>query len=355
MKFVAPGRLSYRFCLRPSQSPTYYNLCHYLIEQGWASTRFNYLAHFSEKNFDFNLPAAECLEFKHLLAQLVKQYCPQVMPITYCINDHNWPIVLNQIADYHYKNDHQLLDEQNDLAWILKPALLNNGQHIKIFQNLSQLEQHYLNNDRLGGEHVLQQYLLNPHLLRGPQLGHKYSIRMFLVLTNNAGAFLYPQGYFNVGLHPYQNKEFTDLRSHLTNEHLKEDELNVVQVPTQQYELFKLFYPQIKAIISAVVQALQQAHPLAFIKERTTKLAIFGFDFMVDDSQRVWLLEANHAPCFPINADHPLQKSLYYDFWQSIITNFVLPIANKMPIHATQMHPFEEINTESLRLKPGLC
>lgn len=338
---------SYRFCLRPAQSPTYQNLCHYLSEQGWTRTHFNRLAHLSEQNFHFHPPAAECLEFKHLLAKLVARYCPQAMPVTFRINDQNWPMVLSQIADEYYRQENQLLDQMNNLAWILKPALLNNGQHIKIFQKLSQIEQHYLSANRLGGEHVLQQYLMQPHLLKGPQHGHKYSIRMFVVLTSSGGAYLYPNGYFNVGLHPYQMHDFTDIRSHLTNEHLSENELNVVQIRTQQYELFKPFYPEIKTIVSSVINGLQQVHPQVFLAESAPTLALFGFDFMVDDAMKVWLLEANHAPCFPIDEDHPLQKSLYYDFWQAIIASFIVPIAMQQPEAFNEYQLFEAVGGQS--------
>lgn len=336
---------SYKFCLRPSLSPTYYNISHYLRDQGWTQTHFNYFAHFSEKHFEFYLPAAECLEFKHLLAQLVAQYCPKIMPVTYCINDQNWPLILNQLADEFYRKGTQLYDQIDNLAWILKPALLNNGQHIKIFQKLSQIEQHYLSAQRLGGEHVIQQYL-QPHLLQGPEAGHKYSIRMFVVLTNYGG-FLYPHGYFNVGLFPYQPNDFTDIRPHLTNEHLNEHELNVVQIPTQQYELFKGFYPEIKAIVRSVIDGLGQLHTQAFNKEQSPVLAIFGFDFMVDQQMNVWLLEANHAPCFPIDEEHPLQKNLYYHFWRALINSFVLPIASNQPIETILYQPFEQVNSFS--------
>ncbi len=43
---------------------------------------------------------------------------------------------------------------------------------------------------------------------------------MFVVMTNYAGAFLYPEGYLNVAQNPYQQDDYSDLRSHLTNEHL---------------------------------------------------------------------------------------------------------------------------------------
>lgn len=295
-----------RFCLEQSQSPTFYNLHKYLQQRGWRYTRFNCLAAFGERNFQFDQTAAETLEFKHLLAQLVNQYCPQIMPETYCINDQNWPLVLSQIAD--------------NTVWILKPSLLNNGQEIKLFQQVSQLEQHYLHTNRLGGEHVLQRYITQPHLLKG----HKYSIRMFVIATNDRGIQLYPYGYFNVALQPYEANNFKDLRPHLTNEHLDDKGANVLQIPTEKFDFFPTLFPQINTIVSEIMQALQKQYPQAFICQKQANLAIFGFDFMVDASLRLWLLEANHGPCFPISDEHPLQKYLYYDFWQGFIDKYVM-------------------------------
>lgn len=326
-------RMQHRFCLRQSLSPTYHNLSRHLQDRGWRKTSFNWLAHFNEQHFQFDIQAAECLEFKDLLSQLVVHYCPNVMPMTYCINDQNWISILNHCA--------------NNIVWILKPAKLNNGQYIKILQNLQQLENHYLSRNRLGGEHVLQQYIEYPHLLKGPSQGHKYTIRMFVVITNYAGAYLYPHGYFNIALHPYQHNNFIDLSSHLTNEHLQETKHNVVQIPTHQYELFKPLYPQIKSILIATLNALKQLHPQAFICQRQRTLALFGFDFIVDANERVWLLEANHGPCFPIHDEHPLQKTLYYDFWHAVIANFITPIATQQCIKEIEYPYFDPIMNDA--------
>ncbi len=326
--FLKKFRKNY-FYLRVAQSPTYFNLAKFLRARGWRSARFNWRADFGERNFQFNQQVAEQLEFKHLLAQLVSQYCPQIMPVTYCINDQNWATILQQVSDKYYARDHQLQDQVDGLLWILKPALLNNGQNIKIFQKLSQLEQHYLSSDRLGGEHVLQQYVDQPHLLKG----HKYSIRMFVVLTTDAGAYLYPHGYFNVAQSPYQPNDFTNLNPHLTNEHLHEDAANVIQIPTQRFDFFPELFEKITKIVTEVASALQQMYP-QFLHSRaggnpSNPLAIFGFDFLVDANKHVWLLEANHGPCFPVDPNHPLQKYLYDEFWQAFIDSFVLPIAER--------------------------
>lgn len=328
-----------RFCLKASKSPTYYNLSRYLQEQGWQETRFQWWANFSAENFEFDLQAAQQLEFKHLLAQLIEQYCPEVMPKTYCLNDYNWPQILAQLAREYYQTNPQVLDERSQLAWILKPALLNNGKGIKIFHRLSELEQHFSGGKRLGGAHVLQRYL-SPHLLRDAR---KYSIRMFVILSNYAGNFLYPFGYYNVAQYRFAEGDYHDLRSHLTNEHLSGEEANVLQIPTKQFAAFTDLYPQIKTLVTNTLHGLEQLYPQAFICDKKRKLAIYGFDFQVENTGRLWLLEANHGPCFPLSDEHPLQRYLYYDFWQAFITSFVKPIATEKLLNAINYYPFEKI------------
>ncbi|MDR3477238.1 MAG: tubulin-tyrosine ligase [Gammaproteobacteria bacterium] len=322
--------------LNAKSSPTYFNLSRYLSQQNWHETRFHCRADFSENNFGFDIDTTANLELKNRLADLTNGLAPTIAPITFCLNDDNWASVLNQIANRYYP---PLVDEIPYLAWILKPAHLNNGRHIHVFQKLSQLKFHFQSANRLGGEQVLQHYLPFPHLLQG----HKYSIRMFVVLTNYAGVFLYPKGYFNVAQKPYEYANFSDLRSHLTNEHLNENETNVIQIPTTQFDFFASLYAQIKSQLTTLMATLQQAHKSAFTCHKDRKLAIFGFDFIVDRDMHVWLLEANHGPCFPIEDSHVLQQHLYQDFWRGVIAEFVLPIARKEKAHEIQYQIFESI------------
>lgn len=317
---------NYRFYFKHS-SPTFYNLAKYLQQQGWQATRFSWRAHFGEKNLQFNQAVAETLEFKHLLAQLVNHYCPHATPETYVINDTNWPTILTEIAG------------KTEATWILKPSLLNNGQHIHIFTEPNQLEHYFLQTDRLGGEHVLQRYITNPHLLRE----HKYTTRLFVILSSASGAYLYPYGYCNVAQHPYTDANYSDLSPHLTNEHLTADAANVIQIPTARFDFFPAVYQQMHTLLSCVMQALQQDYPHVFNATHPHHLAIFGFDFINDADGRVWLLEANHGPCFPIDEAHPLQNYLYTDFWQALVKDFVLPIAKQESIVNSDSLAFQKI------------
>lgn len=303
-----------RFCLKAEQSPTHVNLCRFLQEKGWRPTRYPWRASLTESLLAFDEAAANCLEYKHLLAELLADCSENPMPLTYCIDDDNWPVLLPFLASQSGVNQ----------AWILKPSLLNNGQHIHLFASLPQVAQHFLNPKRMGGQHVLQQYIANPHLLRD---NRKYSIRMFVVLTDYAGIYLYQDGYFNVACTPYQGDDYSDYRSHLTNEHLVAGEQNVIQIPSARFGFFASFYPQIKSILALVMSRLQTRFPPAFQCGDQRKIALFGVDFLADDTGRIWLLEANHGPCFPVDDAHPLAKHLYHDFWRGLVGSLILPDA----------------------------
>ena len=84
-------------------------------------------------------------------------------------------------------------------------------------------------------------------------------------------------------------------------------------------------------------------HSSVFNQDKHRRLAIFGFDFMVDADERVWLLEANHGPCFPISDAHSLQKNLYHEFWHNFIASFINPIASHQHVDDTQYQLFEKV------------
>ncbi len=300
-----------RFYFRKSISPTYHQLNKHLKSQGWRSMPYPSWAQVGEQHFDFDINASTQLEYKHLLANLSRSVDITMMPKTYYIDDQNWSEVIEHLARYDDKS-----------RWILKPSLLNNGQHIHLFETIDQLEAHYVQSKRLSGPHVLQCYIDNPHLLRG----HKYSIRVFVVLTNDMGGFLFPEGYLNVARYPYQYS-FAESCVHLTNEHLMPDQSNVIQIPATRLALFSDFYISIKSKIAALLSLLIKQHPSVFGSEQSRRFAIYGFDFLVDSNHKVWLLEANHGPCFPTIADHPIQRPVYDRFWHAFIVQFLEPLA----------------------------
>ena len=328
---------SYYYHFQNNQSPTHIQLARFMESSGFKRTQWLRRANFSEKNLNLAPELCDCLEFKHRLAQFIQFYCPDVMPETYQFNEYSWSAILSEIAEMHYKlSNYEFNDSVDSLAWILKPALLNNGQHIKIFDKISQMESYFLSSKHLGGPHVLQRYIYDPDLIDG----RKYSVRMFVVITQEAGAFLYQHGYVNVAKAAYDASNFMHLSAHLTNEHLSHD-TNVVQIPTNEVTGYLAWYPKIREIVKRVTTGLEDAFPYAFTAQKERTVAVFGFDFMIDNQQRAWLLEVNHGPCFPIEAQHPLQKSLYHPFWKAMLQQFILPITTKQSFDKIECAGFE--------------
>ena len=331
----------YRYHFQNDQSPTHIQLARFMQSAGFKPTQWPWRANFSEQNLNLAPDLCECLEFKHRLAQFVQFYCPEVMPETYLFDEYSWSASLSDIAETHYKlSTYQFNDSVASLAWILKPALLNNGQHIKIFDKISQMESYFLSPQHLGGPHVLQRYIHDPDLIAG----RKYSLRMFVVITQEAGAFLYQHGYVNVAKAQYDASDFTHLGAHLTNEHLNHDS-NVVQIPTSEIAAYSAWYPQIRMIVKTVTAGLETAFPHAFAAQKERTFAVFGFDFMIDSQKRAWLLEVNHGPCFPIEEQHPLQKSLYHPFWEAMLQQFVIPITTKHALDVVGSAGFESMRS----------
>jgi hypothetical protein len=291
-------------------SPTQFNVDKHLRQQGWESRA---PGDFNDSHLILNETCTQLLEYKHLLASWIPT---GIMPLTFCINDENYADVLEQITKADLPASH----------WILKPALLNNGEGIFLFDQIDAIYDHYLNTNRYGGEHVLQQYIIKPHLING----HKYTFRMFVVISNYNGAFLYKDGYFNVARAPYDPLDVSNLSCHLTNEHLwSGDQQNNWQIPTTQCPNFSVIYKKMYASVSETMREFYIQAPAINVSKNDNKaFSLFGFDFILDEKLKLWLLEVNHGPCFPKSDHHILEKHLYQQFWLDIIDGFVKPIAN---------------------------
>ena len=301
------------FRLDGNQSPTHLNLARLLTEQGWQAGNISDTAFVDDSWLHFSSLISETLEYKHLLAAFLQSTeLDYLMPETFFIDDEIWPSVLSKIDAL-----------SSCLPWILKPSMLNTGQHIHIFPGLDAVEAHFTSSKRMGGPQVLQRYIDRPQLIKGPSEGHKFSIRQLVVLSTHAGSGLYPHGYLNIALKPYQPDNFNHLTAHLTNEHLDDERINVVQRLSTEMEIYQPYKPEIIKVCKLLITTLKREFAPLW-QDCKPRIACFGFDFMVEAvSERLWLLEVNHGPCFPVDASHPLFNTLYQPFWQHVVKQFI--------------------------------
>jgi tubulin--tyrosine ligase len=318
-------KLFHFFSYRPAIR---YHIERRLLERGWQKTANAKDALFADRHLTLPEESSNHLEYKHLLAQLVGKYCKDVMLPTYCINDKNYPQVFAKIIYDHYLVNGQYQADQPHLKWILKPSMLNNGDGIKLFNNIEELKRYYGNPKRLGGEHVVQQYLADPALIDGK----KYTFRVAAVLTNYTGVYLCQHGYINISGYPFSMEDsFINRKAHITNYVLDGEFANIEQRSTQLIKEFEPIYQQIANIIRAVIKGLLKTDPHYLAPQKTKIMEIFGCDFILDQKGKVWLLEINQGPDAPTFEENPLNEILWEPFWEDIIEDFVLPIALDVP------------------------
>lgn len=307
-----------------------YHIAKRLIEQGWTRVNCESEAVLSDRHLSIDDEVSKYLEYKHLLAALIKKYRLSIAPLTYCIQDENYAHV---IAEAMYDNHIVCASKHSnvrDKKWILKPSMLNNGDHIKLFNCLSDVSIYYHQRNRLGGDHVLQQYIHCPDLFEGK----KYTYRIPVIVTNFSGIYLYREGYINVSVCLFDKEDtMQNKKMHVTNYVLEGELSHIQQHSTTTLPDFPQTYTKMVAIVQAVFEALLKEYPHYLTPGTTRRFEIFGFDFIMDADKRLWLLEINQGPDAPMYEENLMKSVMWDPFWERLMQAFVIPVAqgSEMP------------------------
>lgn len=195
--------------------------------------------------------------------------------------------------------------------WIVKPEYLHSGKGIELFDNLEDIVNHIQNVQEEGeGEWIIQKYIKNPLLIEG----RKFDIRVNVLVTDNFEIFMNPFGFVRTIGHQYYpyltGNSIDDKLIHITNHSVQKnsplyeefEEANVMSLPQlQSYFDFKYGYntlnierdlfPQWKEIIRDTITSGKKEMIKGIGNRRCFE--VFGFDFLIDDSFKTWMLEVN--------------------------------------------------------------
>ncbi|XP_060559845.1 tubulin--tyrosine ligase-like isoform X2 [Ruditapes philippinarum] len=199
----------------------------------------------------------------------------------------------------------QMVKEEESVIWIAKHTAGAKGDGIMISDDVHALL-HYV--DDQSKAFVIQRYINNPFLLEG---GRKFDIRSWVLLDSNFNVYLFREGVLRTSSESYDPDDLSKVTSHLTNHCLQEerssnfglyedgnemffDQFNRYLMDTHGTTMEASIIPQIKDIVKRcffLVKEKINTKGLGYVC-----FQLFGFDFLLDDNMKVWLIEVNGAP-----------------------------------------------------------
>lgn len=190
--------------------------------------------------------------------------------------------------------------------WLLKPAALNQGRGIEVCRTIKEING-ILKTKLPNSVWLVQKYIERPLLFKG----RKFDIRVWALATGKNDFFYYKHGYLRTSSSEY-DPHATDNYIHLTNNCLQKfgenygihEKGNTLEFKAFQDYLDEFFpqhnlnfwthiLPRIKDLmIDSYLSGKRQMHK----GKRNRVFELFGFDFLIDEDFRVWLLEVNTNP-----------------------------------------------------------
>ncbi|EQC33446.1 hypothetical protein SDRG_08960 [Saprolegnia diclina VS20] len=206
-------------------------------------------------------------------------------------------------------------------VWIVKPAGMSRGRGIRVFNQLHELLAYADVENHKECQWIVQKYIENPLLV----CNRKFDIRQWVFVTswNPLTVWFYMDCYLRFSSEEYQVDDLSDQYVHLTNNSIQKfgdnfykaystedgsmtvegnmwhsDDLQAyltkrygLDAATGQSIWLAHIQPRMKQIVSWSLQCVQDT-----VHHRKNSCELYGYDFMIDDQFKPWLIEVNSSP-----------------------------------------------------------
>ena len=237
-----------------------------------------------------------------------------------------------ELRDVLEENTHST---NTPVSFILKASILDKASELFMFSKQSELEGFFAresddndedDDDNISNvrEWIIQRYLSNPKLL--PNYGNrKFHLRVYVVAQANLRVYVYDGILALFASLPYQyDGENYDRLRHITNtcaqtnSNVDESELVKEFWTLEGLDKEKIF-EQIKMITQEIFTGLH--HETTIFQPLKNAFEIYGFDFLINEDDQVYFLEANAYPDFKQTGStlSILIKELFENVVQEII------------------------------------
>ncbi|KAK3096729.1 hypothetical protein FSP39_002748 [Pinctada imbricata] len=231
------------------------------------------------------------------------------------------PISFNLPNDYtrfvaEYSKNKQ--NENKNLLWICKPADQSRGRGIFIFRDISSLQ--------YDCTAVLQKYITNPLLIGG----YKFDVRIYVAVPSfhPLTVYVYQEGIVRFGTEKFDLNALNNVFAHLTNTSINKhgpaytlDKERIGAGCKWTITQLRYYFHQnhiddnilwIRIVNIIVLTLLIQAPQ---VPKFHNCFELYGFDILIDENLKPWLLEVNFSPALSSDCQTDLivKKPLLHD------------------------------------------
>lgn len=277
--------------------------------------------------------------------------------------------------------------------WIIKPSGCDRGKGVEIFKSLDELSKflymyssgynmseymnmNYNDNDEISpalkegamelkskktifNKFVIQKYMEKPALFKG----FKFDIRAHALLTQDGSVYVFRDSYVRISSLKY-SLDKSNYFAHLCNTsvNMKSNSFGQIAVgntisvvelaqffddlesknPSRKTDKFEpYFFEEINKLIKYAFNGCLERKDLINPMGIPNSFELFGFDIMVDENYRCWLIEANFIPGLTDEDNDYLKK--YLDRMMDDMFKLTLDQIYPMPRNATravEQYPF---------------
>ncbi|XP_060801275.1 probable tubulin polyglutamylase TTLL2 [Amyelois transitella] len=198
-------------------------------------------------------------------------------------------------------------DSGSNVVWIHKPVAQSQGRGIFLFRSICEM--------RCGSSAVVQRYIERPLLIAG----YKFDLRLYVCVPGYRPltAYLYAEGLARFGTDKYTLSDIHNPYRHLTNSSLNKSGPRYAECKDRIGSGCKWTLKQVRRALTGrwgaaewlVWQRIRALVTLTLLAQATGTpparncFEFYGFDVLLDDCLKPWLLEVNLSPALAADCE----------------------------------------------------